>query len=743
MSSRPGGRGGDTGKDKAARGTTREDGRPEMSEDKTSGTASKEKTRGVAQPAPVRALARLDQPVTAVPGVGPAMARRLASLGIGTIGELLYHLPRRYLDRSDVTPIGSLKTGEQATVVGKVTDVRSRPGRNRRKILTVTVFDGTGYISGIWFNQEYHRERLLPGAEVAFSGKVQYQHKMLQVVNPGYDVLSGEEGDDRARAIHTGRIIPLYPATAGLSSATLRRLVRTALDLVSGMADPVPGRVREKFDLAPLEEALREAHFPSGSRALKRARYRAAFDELFTMQVGLALRKKHRQAESGGIAHDAPASLTARLLESLPFELTASQLRAWREISSDMERPAAMNRLLQGDVGSGKTVVALLALLKAVENKRQGAIMAPTEVLAVQHHARMGAMLAGLPVRVELVTSGSSGGSTAALADGSIDIAVGTHALIQEQAVFKDLGLAVIDEQQRFGLDQRLELARKGECPDVLHMSATPIPRTLSMTLFGDLDVSLIDESPAGRKGVVTVVASGDQRQGAYAMVGREIAAGRQAFVICPLVTGSDRLEARAAAEEARRLSKVFAGRQVGLLHGQMKSDEKRSVMERFEAGEIDVLISTVVVEVGVDVPNATVMVVENADRFGLAQLHQLRGRVGRGAERGMFVLFAEPTTAEAEQRMAAIRRHSDGFELAEADLRIRGQGSLFGNRQSGLPDLKVARLSSNSALLGRAREEAFALVDADPGLGRGEHALLKWETNRRFGGSLDWLFKG
>lgn len=670
------------------------------------------------------------------------MARRLVPLGISTVGDLLYHLPRRYLDRSDVAAIGGVKTGEEATVVGRVTSVESRTGRNRRRILTVTIFDGTGYLSGVWFNQDYHRERLRQGVEVAFSGKVLYQQGMLQITNPGYDVLSGEEGDDRAEAIHTGRIIPLYPATAGVSSAALRRLVNAALEQVAGLADPIPGRVRRKFDLPPLEEALREAHFPTGPGALKKARHRMAFDELFTMQVGLALRRRRRLDERGGISFDAPGRLTTSLLGSLPFELTASQERAWSEIRADMERPLRMNRLLQGEVGSGKTVVAVLALLKAVENGRQAALMAPTEVLAAQHHSRISEMLDGQPVRIGLVTSAAPPALAGALADGSVDIAVGTHALIQEHAVFKDLGLVVIDEQHRFGLDQRQTLAGKGERADILHMSATPIPRTLSMTLFGDLDMSVIDELPAGRKGVVTVVAGADQRRGAYAMVANEIAAGRQAFVICPLVNASDKLEARAAEDEARRLSKVFAGRCLGLLHGQMKSAEKRAVMERFEAGEIDVLISTVVVEVGIDVPNAKVMVVENADRFGLAQLHQLRGRVGRGTERGMFVLFAEPTTPEAEERLEAIRRYSDGFELAEADLRIRGQGSLFGSRQSGLPDLKVARLSS-TRLLVRARKEAFALVDADPGLDREENAPLKWETNRRFGGSLDWLFKG
>jgi len=706
----------------------------------------KENTAGAVKrevPPQVAALSRIAAPVTSITGVGRAMTGKLEPLGIKTIADLLYHFPRRYLDRSNVTPITNVKIGEDATVIGRVTDVDNRRTRQRKNILTVTVFDGTGYITGVWFNQEYHKERLLAGVEVAFSGKTQYQRNRLQIINPSYDVLGGEEGDDRAEAIHTGRIIPLYPATAGVSSAVLRRLASRALDSVAGMADPVPKKVRQKFALMPLETALHEVHFPTGAEQLKKARYRAAFDEIFIMQVGLALRKKHREAEARGIAHDAPDGLTTRFIASLPFELTSAQKKAWREISADMARGVQMNRLLQGEVGSGKTVVAVLALLKAVESGCQGAIMAPTEVLANQHYDRISRMLDGLPVRVELVTAGAAKDVLEAVASGEAQVLIGTHALIQESTSFHRLSLAVIDEQHRFGLAQRVTLASKGTDPDILHMSATPIPRTLSMTLFGDLDTSVIDELPAGRKGVVTVVAGEDQREGAFAMVGREIAAGRQAFVICPLIEESRKLEARAAADEAKRLVVEFPGYTIGLLHGQMKSVEKREVMGRFEAGEIDILISTVVVEVGVDIPNATVMIVENADRFGLAQLHQLRGRVGRGTERGVFVLFADPSTDEASARMEAIRKYEDGFELAEADLLIRGEGSLFGTRQSGLPDLKVARLSRNLDLIRKAREEAFHLVDDDPELSRVENALLRWEVNRRFGGSLEWLFKG
>ena len=700
-------------------------------------------------PSPEDKLSRLADPVTTLAGVGSTYARRLAQLDIKTVGHLLYHFPRRYLDRSSVTPIGSVKIGQDATVIGTVCDVNSRRTRSRKNILVVTLFDGTGYMSGVWFNQEYHRDRLKEGVEVSFSGKVQFQYKRLQMVNPSYDVLGGaEEGEDQGegggpQGIHTGRIIPLYPGTAGITSAVLRKMVSSALDAVDGMADVLPEEVRQTFGLMTLTEALLEIHFPEGEETLKKARYRALFDEVFIMQVGLALRKKRREREGGGISHGSPGELVERFRRSLPFELTAAQEKAWGDITRDMLRAIPMNRLLQGEVGSGKTVVAVQALLLAVEGGHQGAIMAPTEVLAHQHYRRIGEMLEGLPVRVELITAGTPAEDLRDIASGDVDVVVGTHALIQEGVSFNRLAVVVIDEQQRFGLRQRVTLAAKGSAPDILHMSATPIPRTLSLTLYGDLDVSLIDELPAGRKGVVTVVADNSQRKGAYAMVGKEVRSGRQAFVICPLVEESDQLEVRAAEKEARRLAGVFPGLNIGLVHGQMKSMDKRMAMDRFSAGEIDILISTVMVEVGIDVPNATVMIVENADRFGLAQLHQLRGRIGRGSQRGICVLFADPSTDEAKARMEAIRRYDDGFELAEADLRIRGEGSLFGTRQSGLPDLKLARLSRDFKLIRNARSVAFRLVDRDPVLSEGENVLLRWEVNRRFGGTLDWLFHG
>ena len=688
-------------------------------------------------------LTRLAAPVTSVPGIGSTNAEKLAPLGIQTIGDLLYHFPRKYLDRSTVTPIGQVKTGQDVTVVGRVRDVESRTTRNRKNMLIITIFDGTGYLSGVWFNQEYHKDRLKEGVEASFSGRVLYQYDRLQMVNPAYDVLGTEGSGSAHEAIHTGRIIPVYPGTAGVTSAMLRRHVSRALEAYGDMADPLPASVIEKFGLMGTAEAIREIHYPEGAESLKKARYRALFDEIFIMQVGLALKKKRRELESKGIAHAPPGKLVSQFRQSLRFELTPAQERSWREITGDMVRTVPMNRLLQGEVGSGKTVVAVLALLLSVENGYQGAIMAPTEVLAYQHEDRIREMLDGLQVTVALMTGGSEKDVRKAVAAGQVDIVIGTHALIQKEVSFERLGIVVIDEQHRFGVGQRVSLERKGASPHVLHMSATPIPRTLSLTLYGDLDVSVIDELPPGRKGVVTVVADKSQRKGAFAMVEKEVALGRQVFVICPLVEESDKLEARAAQEEAKRLSNVFPGYRTGLLHGQMKSEEKRGVMDRFQAGEIDILISTLVVEVGMDVPNATVMIIENADRFGLAQLHQLRGRIGRGSERAICVMFADPTTDEAKARMKAIQEYDDGFALAEKDLEIRGEGTLFGTRQSGLPDLKLARLSRNFDLIRKAREEAFRLVDADPALRRPEDTLLRGEVNRRFAGTLEWLFHG
>lgn len=688
----------------------------------------------------------LRRPVTTVRGVGGNLLRHLRALDINTVEDLLFHFPRRYLDRRKISRISEVRIGEEATVVGRVRSAElHRPGP-RRSVLSVAVYDGSAYIYGVWFNQPYQADRLIPGTEVVFSGKVQYRFGRLQMVNPAYDIL--EDSDEAGqRTVHTARIIPLHPATQKLSAAMLRRLVMRALDQFGDLPDPVPYHLRRRYAYPPRSQALREIHFPSSQGRLNRARQRMAYEELLLMQVALALNRRHLREETRGIAHAPPGPLIRSFLDSLPFRLTSSQQRAFEEISRDMMNPYPMNRLLQGEVGSGKTVVALMGLLLTRESGHQGVFMAPTEILAEQHFRNIVQLLPpDLSVRVELLTGGTPTSRRReilrAARTGELDILVGTHALIQEDVEFRDLGLVVVDEQHRFGLRQRILLKEKGAHPDTLIMTATPIPRTLSLTLYGDLEVSVLRELPAGRAGTRTVVIGPDRREEAYRLVEGELSRGRQAFVVCPLVDSSPAVEAKAAEKEALELQAVFPAYRVGLLHGQMGKAEKDAAMEAFRRGEIDLLVSTTVIEVGIDVPNATVMLVENADRFGLSQLHQLRGRVGRGEHPSHCIFVFGGETEESARRMRAIAEISDGFELAEADLEIRGEGSLFGTRQSGMSDLRVARLSKDYHILRAARADAFSLVENDPHLEKPEHLLLRWEVGERYGESLSWLFQ-
>ncbi len=677
--------------------------------------------------------------LTGIPGIGTATAERLKGLKIQSVADLLFFFPRRYLDRRSIQPLSQVKVGEDTTVVGEVRKVQTRRTRRRKTIVTATIFDGTGYIDGLWFNQPYIADMLSVGLEVAFSGKVKYQYKRLQIVNPSFDILGKPGG-----VIHTSGIIPLYPGSSQVSSPMLRRIIKRALERYSGIPDYIPQKIRKRRNIMELSRSLEEIHFPSEPEALRKARRRMIFDELFAMQVGLALRKARIARETSSIPHDLPGSMVKKFWDSLPFKLTNAQSRCWSEISKDMERGNPMNRLLQGEVGSGKTLVAVLALLLTVENGCQGAMMAPTEVLALQHYRRVSSLLRDTGVRTALLTSASGDEALGEeIARGEVDIVVGTHALIQRRVKFARLGLTVIDEQHRFGVRQRITLKEKGDNPHVLIMTATPIPRTLSLTLYGDLDVSILDELPPGRKDIHTVVMDSSQRDGAFQMVKKEVGKGRQAFVVCPLVDESNKLEARAASDELERLRKAFPELRIGVLHGQMKSEEKDRSLEEFRRGEVDILVTTSVVEVGVDIPNATVMVVENADRFGLAQLHQLRGRIGRGEHRSLCILFAKPSTDEGVARMEAIAKISDGFKLAEADLAIRGEGEVFGARQSGLPDLRIARLTRDYSVLKESREEAFQLVKEDPQLEDPDHAQLLSEVRRRFSENVDWLFHG
>jgi len=711
-------------------------------------------------------VSRLDpgDPIEALAG---GWAKRslpaLAALGVETVGDLLHHYPRRYIDRSNVAAIGDLRINQEATFIGTVRKVKRIFTRNRRPMVTVTVWDGSGYLDLSWFNQLWPVKRFREGQEVAVSGKVTAFRGRLRVQNPAVEVLKGGDADQ----VHTGRIVPVHPAGEGVSTGVIRRLVHDTLQRVR-LDDPLPADIAERHTLPPFPKAVHDVHFPEDDRAMADARRRLKFDELFFLELGVAFRKHRVESRTEGIAHDLTPDLAQRFVKALPFEPTQAQGRTMAEIAQDMAAGSPMHRLLQGDVGSGKTVVALYACLIAVQSGHQAAIMAPTEVLAQQHARSVAALLEPVGGRAvgaareqaDLFTGEAADGPSYALltasvtgkerervyqaaAAGEVDILIGTHAVVQEAVTFHDLSLAVVDEQHRFGLHQRIALKEKGAQPDVLIMTATPIPRTLALTYYGDLDVSVLDEMPAGRQPVETrAVRTPAQRKKAYDLVREQVAAGRQAFVVTAAIDEGNRLEVKAAETEATRLAQeVFPDLRVELLHGRMRPKEKDRIMEAFRSGDADILIATTVIEVGVDIPNATVMLVENAERFGLSQLHQLRGRIGRGAHRSTCILFdaSEADNEDARVRIEAMVKTTDGFVLADEDLRLRGEGTLFDVHQSGMPDLKLARLAHDTDLVKDARREAFALIDEDPELERSPG--LRTEMERRFSGSIDWLF--
>jgi len=699
----------------------------------------------------------LATPLADAPGVSAALAKTITDgFGYHTVRDLLEHYPRRYLARGDLTDLSQARAGAEVTLVGTVRNLTKKQPRRNLKLLEIRVAaaDKSGFWSCTWFNQPWHAAKLPVGTVAAFSGKLQWKTGKLTMSNPGYEVL--REGDDPEE--FANEVIPVYPATKDVSSGRLRRTIHGLLDRYGQVPDFVPDVLRRAHRLPARAEALDTLHRPPDVRATSRARDRLVYDELFVLQVGLALRRRALAEGEHGHALQPEGDLTKQLLASLPFTPTGAQSRAMAEIGADLARAKPMHRLLQGEVGSGKTLVALWALLVAVQSGFQGALMAPTEVLADQHFINLRALLQPLGEggglfggpRVEVLTAGTTGAARerllAAVAAGEVDLLVGTHALLSEGVAFRRLGAVVVDEQHRFGVHQRVRLREKGDSPHVLIMTATPIPRTLALTLYGDLDVSTLDELPPGRTPIAThVVATADLRERAYQRVREEVAASHQAYVVCALKDDSDKLEVRSAKAEAERLrAEVFPALRVGLVYGDMPAREKEATMDAFRAGSIDVLVSTTVIEVGVDVPNATVMLVEDADRFGLSQLHQLRGRVGRGQAPGLCILFADPQTDEGRARMAAIAATNDGFELATEDLRIRGEGTVFDARQSGLSDLKLARLVEDYDWVKRARADAFALVEADPELREVAHRRLRQEVAARLGdGRAEWLARG
>jgi ATP-dependent DNA helicase RecG len=676
----------------------------------------------------------LDQPAQFLKGVGPKRAELLAKLGVYTARDLLYHVPRRYEDASTVSRIGDLQLGADATVIGEVVAKGVHPARTGLRIFQAMLRDATGYIEVAWPGQPYLDRSIDKGDLLLVAGKVRFFHgKQIQprewvVLGPAQEVAG------------SGKVLPIYAATEGLSQKVLRSIIDQNLDRLLPLVVPedalqAAGLVER--GMPTLMQSFSMLHRPESLEMAERGRRRLAWDELFFLQLLHARVRERARGERAGIAFLRTDTLIAPLYRSLPFKLTTAQTRAIAEIYGDMTSPRRMNRLLQGDVGSGKTIVALFAMLLAAEAGYQSALMAPTEILAEQHARTLLERAAVLPVRVVLLTGrlGAAERREAleAIAGGSGTLVVGTHALIQERVQFHRLGLAVVDEQHRFGVRQRLALAAQGETPDVLVMSATPIPRSLALTLYGDLDLTVIDELPPNRTPVHTVLQPEQARGSVQTFVRQQVQQGRQAYFVYPIIDESEKVELRAAAEEHRVLrEEVFPDLRVGLVHGQLSGDEKDEVMRAFAGGEIDVLVATTVIEVGIDVPNATVMVVEHAERFGLSQLHQLRGRVGRGADQSHCILIATGAP-ESVARLEIMAQTNDGFEIARADLHSRGMGDFFGARQHGLPAFRFFDAEQDVDLLERARERATALVRADPELTAPVHATLRATLDQRF----------
>ncbi len=683
----------------------------------------------------------LQTPLQYLKGVGPQRAKLLSRLGLETIEDALFFVPGRHEDRSRLTPFSALTEGKAQTCSGTVVGISPPPPGRPRMPLAVTLRDSTGYLTAVWFNQPYRKDEFKRGETLILHGRVaRFRNGPLQMQHPEAEPV--EDGEDET--LHTGRLVPIYRLTEGLPQRWLRSLLwRVVGESVAKVAESLPEALRRRRQLAGLPDAVRAIHFPQTEDELAAARRRLVFDDFLLLQLGLAIRR-HREGRARGLAMAPAGDLGARLRRELPFSLTRAQERVGEEIRRDLAAPHPMSRLLQGDVGSGKTIVAALAILTAIEAGYQAAVMAPTEILAEQHLLTLREWLPPLGVPVELLTSAIKGRERQGLLDGvksgEIPCLVGTHALIQEGVEFRRLGLVVVDEQHRFGVAQRATLREKGDNPHVLVMTATPIPRTLALTLYGDLDVSVIDEMPPGRQPVVTVARPEGQRAQIYAFLRQQITEGRQVYVVCPLVEESEAMDLKAATEMAERLKmEIFPDVKVGLLHGRMSFAEKEAVMRAFKEGQIHILVSTTVIEVGIDIPNVSVMLVEHAERFGLSQLHQLRGRVGRGPWKSYCILLESGAlSAEARRRIEAMTETQDGFRIAEVDLELRGPGDFFGTRQSGLPEFRVADLLRDGWVLEEARQEAFALVAADPDLRRPEHRTLREALLARWRGRLD-----
>jgi ATP-dependent DNA helicase RecG len=722
---------------------------------KTSAAVKKKTAAPTKKLSPVKTEQVLEAPVTVVKGMGPALSVKFGKLGVKTVRDLLYYFPHRHLDYSKLKKISQLMEGEERTIVANVWQAQeSRPGG--RRSTEAIVGDETGNIRVVWFNQPYMAKNLSTNARIMISGRVSLFKGRHVFMSPEWELIEGQD------MVHTARLVPVYPLTAGLRPRQVRRLMKEFIDVwAKQLPDFIPAELRNRLNLLELPEAVSQAHYPENEATKDKARIRLAFDELFLLQLGVMHKKREWQQSRPGTPLETDERILKKFLTSLPFTLTAAQDRVLKEILADLNKKIPMSRLLQGEVGSGKTVVATAALLMAAANGCQAAFMAPTEILAEQHFGTIGGLLSKLgqetvdgnvksytgffdrPLKIALLIGDTKSAGKKQVQqqvkDGDIDIVIGTHALVQKGLDFTKLGLAVVDEQHRFGVEQRSALREKGFNPHMLVMTATPIPRTLALTLYGDLDLSVIGELPPGRPVVKTRWLRPDQRESAYAFIRKQVAEGRQAFIICPLVEESDAIMAQAAVAEHERLSSdVFPDLNMGLVHGRLSSKEKDAVMADFRSGKLHILVATPVIEVGIDIPNATVMMIESADRFGLSQLHQFRGRVGRGKDQSYCMLMAENPSEVGRQRLDIIEKTQDGFKLAEEDLKMRGPGEFFGTRQSGLPDLRMAKIS-DVAILELARNEAIKLFREDPAMKREENNLLGQEMVRVWKDSGEW----
>lgn len=671
---------------------------------------------------------KLTDAVTRLKGVGPKMAEKLARLGIATVEDLLNFYPRRYQDWTKITPMEELTFDEEAAVYGEVVDVKEARPRPRMSILTAVLTDGTGAVNLVYFNQPWKRDEFARGQHILAYGRAEYQYRKIQMSN------ADTEAVEPAELAGFQKLVPVYPLTEGLKLSRMQELIRQALAQAEDLAENLPARVLREERLMGRREALAAIHFPKSWAEQKAARRRLAFEELFFMQAGIALLRKKRQQGMAGIKCAPSGRLVADALRRLPFTLTEDQRRAFADIEDDMEGLVPMQRLVQGDVGSGKTAVAALAVAKMTENGYQSALMVPTEVLAQQHFRTLTGFYEGLPIRTALLTGTTKAAERRQiledLAAGAIDLLIGTHALLEDDVVFARLGLVITDEQHRFGVKQREALETKGEAPHTLIMTATPIPRTMALSVYGDLDVSAIRGMPPGRHPVKTYAVGRDLLQRVYRFMEREMDAGHQVYVVCPLVAESEKQDLAAAEKVYRELSeKEFPRHRCGMVHGRMKEKDKEQVMEDFRTGRVQLLVATSVIEVGVNVPNATIMFVYGADRFGLSQLHQLRGRVGRGSAQSYCILYTDSTSDTARVRMELMTQIQDGFLLAEKDLLLRGSGEFFGYHQHGMPDLRAADILRDLPLLeearGAARREVAAGLDC------------REELARRFGGKF------